>query len=205
MVRLEPKGAAPRAACSGLGSQSDPGHPAAAFRRGARASGGSWRLCAVVALLAARVPMARAGLDVGDSAAPLLAAPLAGVPLPATEGKVVLLDFWASWCFPCKASFPAYARLNGEFAPKGLVVIAVGVDENAAAYGAFVQKQRPAFFVALDRDQKLVQRVQVPTMPTSYLIDRGGKVRFVHQGFHGAETEDAERKEIETLLAERTP
>jgi thiol-disulfide isomerase/thioredoxin len=135
----------------------------------------------------------------------MLSEPLAGVQLPATQGKVVLVDFWASWCAPCKASFPAYSRLNDEFASKGLVVIAVSVDEKPAAYEAFVQKRKPAFFVALDQSQKLVQRVQVPTMPTSYLIDRGGKVRFVHQGFHGAETEEAERKEIEALLEERNP
>ena len=164
-----------------------------------------WRLCAAAALALAQMPAARAGLGVGDSAAAVLSEPLGGAQLPATQGKVVLGDFWASWCAPCKASFPAYSRLSDEFGPKGLVVVAVSVDERPADYEAFVRRLKPAFFVALDRGQRLVQRVQVPTMPTCYLIDRQGRVRFVHQGFHGAETEEAERREIEALLAESNP
>jgi len=160
---------------------------------------------AALALALAPLSAARAALGVGDAAVSLLSAPAAGAAYPATAGRVVLLDFWASWCAPCKASFPAYARLGAELSAKGLVIIAVSVDEDASAYDSFVRRMKPPFFVALDRGHRLVERVQVPTMPASYLIDREGRVRFVHQGFHGGVTEAAVRREIETLLAEPVP
>jgi thiol-disulfide isomerase/thioredoxin len=127
---------------------------------------------------------------------------LAG-PLPATAGNVALVDFWASWCAPCKASFPAYGRLNAAYAAQGLVIVAVSVDQDPAAYAIFVKRYGPPFFVTRDADQKLVAAVDIPTMPTSYLIDRKGKVRFLHTGFHGDATEAELRHEIETLLAEK--
>jgi thiol-disulfide isomerase/thioredoxin len=146
---------------------------------------------------------ADASIHVGDIFPSLTPARLVGATAPQTSGKVVLVDFWASWCAPCKASFPAYSRLNSEFASKGLVVVAVGVDQDAKSYASFVRKLNPSFFVALDSEQSLVREVQVPTMPTSYLMDRAGRVRFVHPGFHGAETEQELSKEIESLLSER--
>jgi thiol-disulfide isomerase/thioredoxin len=145
-----------------------------------------------------------APIGVGDSFPVLSSARLSGGPLPVTAGSVVLVDFWASWCAPCKASFPAYGRLNADFAPKGLVVVAVSVDQEEAAYEGFVKKEAPGFLVVWDRDQFLVGHVEVPTMPTSYLLDRQGRVRFIHRGYHGAQTEALIRTEVETLLAEKT-
>jgi len=129
---------------------------------------------------------------------------LAGGELPATDGKVVLVDFWASWCAPCKASFPMMAKLHQELAARGVVIVAVGIDEKPAAAAAFVKKLAPAFLTVHDREQKLVQQVVVPTMPTSYLLGRDGRVRFIHEGFHGNSTETELRKQIETLLAEKS-
>lgn len=148
---------------------------------------------------------ARAELAPGQPIAPLLASVPATAALPQTAGKVVFLDFWASWCAPCKASFPAYGRMNTELSPKGLVVIAVSVDQDRGAYDAFIRKYAPPFYTLLDREQKLVQLAQVPVMPTSYLVGRDGRVRFVHQGFHGAETEAVVRRELELLLNESAP
>jgi thiol-disulfide isomerase/thioredoxin len=129
-------------------------------------------------------------------------APLAGQ-LPATAGKVVLVDFWASWCAPCKASFPMMAKLHKEYAARGFDIVAVSVDEKAPAAVTFARKLAPPFPTLHDRDGKLVRQVSVPAMPTSYLISRDGRVRFVHAGFHGDTTERQLRKEIETLLAEK--
>jgi thiol-disulfide isomerase/thioredoxin len=131
------------------------------------------------------------------------AAGLNGGKLPETKGRVVLVDFWASWCAPCKASFPAYSRLQAAFADRGLVVLAIGVDESPSAYGAFVARMKPVFTTLYDSRQRMVSLVQVPTMPTSYLLDRSGKVRFMHSGFHGEQTEREIRKEIEALLDEK--
>ena len=149
--------------------------------------------------------MARADIKAGDAFPALDPAGLvnlAGGSLPATAGKVVLVDFWASWCAPCKASFPAMAKLHADLGSRGLQIVAISIDEKPAA--AFWKKLAPPFIALHDREQKLVKQVAVPTMPTSYLLDRTGKVRFVHEGYHGDSTDRQLRKEIEALLAENS-
>lgn len=145
---------------------------------------------------------ALAQVGVGDPFPNLSSAGLSGAPLPETKGAVVLVDFWASWCAPCKASFPAFGRLHETFAGRGLVIVAVSVDEKPAAFAGFVKKWQPPFAAVLDEKKKLVQAVRVPAMPTSYLIGRDGRVRSVHQGFHGAASERELQQAIEQLLAE---
>jgi thiol-disulfide isomerase/thioredoxin len=155
----------------------------------------------LAAALAWSAAIVRAELKAGDPFPSLAAAGLSGT-LPATEGRVVLVDFWASWCGPCKASFPAYSKLQSDYANRGLVIVAVSVDENAAAYERFVKNLHPQFVTVHDKAQQLVRQVKVPTMPTCYLIGRDGKVRFMHQGFHGEDSARELRQEIDTLLAE---
>ena len=149
---------------------------------------------------------ARAAVAVGDVfpslAVPGMAILGGGGDLPALAGNVVLVDFWASWCPPCKASFPAMAKLHQDFARRGFVVVAVSVDEKLADAMRFVQGMRPPFLTVHDREQNLVQQVAPPAMPTSYLIGRDGKVRFIHQGYHGGTSERELRAGIESLLAE---
>jgi len=158
-------------------------------------------LAAACALLAAT---ARAEVKPGDSFPSLTSAALRGS-LPATAGQVVLVDFWASWCGPCKSSFPAYARLEADYGRRGLVIVAVSVDEDPAAYAAFVKRLHPPFATVRDESQRLVNQVSVPTMPTCYLLGRDGRVRFVHVGFHGEDTERELRRQIDTLLSENHP
>ena len=123
--------------------------------------------------------------------------------LPALEGQVVLVDFWATWCAPCKASFPAYSELQRELANRGFVLVAVSVDKTKGPYDEFLKRFAPAFPTVRDGAQKLVGEVKVPTMPTSYLIDRKGVLRQVHSGFRGAETVKILREEIIRLLEEK--
>jgi thiol-disulfide isomerase/thioredoxin len=152
------------------------------------------------------LPSGRAETKVGDMFPALNSAgivPLGNSEIVTTAGKVVLVDFWASWCAPCKASFPMMARLHQDYVARGLMVAAIGIDEKPAAATAFVRKLAPPFYTFYDREQNLVKQVVVPTMPTSYLLGRDGRVRFVHQGFHADSTERELRKEIESLLAEK--
>jgi thiol-disulfide isomerase/thioredoxin len=148
-------------------------------------------------------PAARAELKPGDAFPSLATAGLTGGPLPETAGHVTIVDFWASWCAPCKASFPAYARIQADYAARGLVVVAVSVDDRIIDYDGFLKKWHPTFVTLLDQQKRLVSTVRVPTMPTSYVLGRDGRVRFVHEGFHGSATEKELRSQIEALLAER--
>jgi thiol-disulfide isomerase/thioredoxin len=133
---------------------------------------------------------------------PKLSQLLPGAPIPNTSGKVVLVDFWASWCGPCKESFPALNRLQSKYSSKGLVIIGVGVDDDAAKYKSFAEKMGAAFPLAHDAEHKAAAFFNPPTMPTSYLVDRKGVIRFVHTGFRGAKTEAEYVTEIESLLGQ---
>ncbi len=123
--------------------------------------------------------------------------------LPNLAGQVVLVDFWATWCAPCKASFPAYDRLQTEFAARGFTVLGVSVDKKAAPYAEFVERLAPTFPTLRDAGQKLVAEVRPPAMPTCYLIDRRGLLRLVHSGFHGQADLALLRAEILKLLDEK--
>lgn len=123
--------------------------------------------------------------------------------VPDTQAaKVVIVDFWASWCAPCKQSFPIYDQLQREYGAKGVVIVAVNIDDDPRAMQRFLDRLRPGFAVVRDVAQKLVAAVAVPAMPTAFVLDRRGIVRFVHEGFFGERTRAEYVAEIETLLSE---
>ncbi|MEI6147886.1 MAG: TlpA disulfide reductase family protein [bacterium] len=153
-------------------------------------------------MVAVTVSTAMAGWKADTVLPDLTACKLEGS-LPPIAGKVVLLDFWASWCGPCKASFPALDELQGRYAARGLVVIAVNLDDKSEAMQAFLKEHPVAFTVVRDASHKLVQLADVQSMPSSFVIDRSGKVRFIHTGFHGQKTIEAYTTQIESLLQEK--
>lgn len=159
-------------------------------------------LSLTVASLLALAPL-RAEVKAGDAFPALAEAGLTGGAVPATAGKIVVVDFWASWCAPCKASFPALAKIQTDYAARGVLIVAVSVDEKAANYAAFVKKWAPPFAVVHDQSHRLASTVDVPAMPSSYVLGRDGRVRFVHQGFHGAATDRELRDQLDQLLAEK--
>jgi thiol-disulfide isomerase/thioredoxin len=138
-----------------------------------------------------------------DSTLPDLAACKLEGTLPSTDGKVVLLDFWASWCAPCKASFPALDELQKQYAKQGLVVLAVNLDEKSETMQKFLKEHPVSFAVLRDPAHKLVEMADVQSMPSSFVVDRAGKVRFIHTGFRGEKTIAEYKTQIESLLQEK--
>jgi cytochrome c biogenesis protein CcmG, thiol:disulfide interchange protein DsbE len=120
--------------------------------------------------------------------------------LPDLKGKVVLVDFFASWCEPCKESFPVMEELNQKYGSKGLVIVAVNLDTKKADMEEFLKKHPASFTIVRDPANKLVEQVKIPTMPSSFLLDRQGKVFAFHRGFKGEETKKQYASEIESLL-----
>jgi thiol-disulfide isomerase/thioredoxin len=120
--------------------------------------------------------------------------------LPELQGKIVLVDFFASWCDPCKESFPAMEELHQKYHDQGLVIVAVNVDKKKSDMDDFLKKHPASFAVVRDAANKLVGEVKIPTMPSSFLLDRNGKVHAFHRGFKGAETKKKYTEEIEALL-----
>jgi len=124
------------------------------------------------------------------------------VPLTSYQGQVVLVDFWASWCVPCKTSFPALDALYKQYRDRGLVVLAVNVDERRADAEAFLAARPHTMPIALDPKGDAAKAFDVRGMPTSFLIDRAGRIRFVHSGY-STKTLDGYRDEIARLLTEQ--
>jgi thiol-disulfide isomerase/thioredoxin len=141
-----------------------------------------------------------AGIKVGDVFPELSSFKLEGKLPETTRGKVVMIDFWASWCDPCKDSFPAMADLQKKYADKDFIIIAINVDENRSDMDDFLKKNVAGFIVVRDATQKLVEKAGIGTMPSAFLIDQEGKVRFTHGGYRGAETKKKYAEEIESLL-----
>lgn len=118
------------------------------------------------------------------------------------RGQVVYLDFWASWCVPCRESFPWMKQMQQVYAREGLTVVAVNLDHDRADAERFLQRYPPAFSVQFDPQGALAEQYQVAGMPTSVLIDRHGVTRFQHIGFRLADRGSYER-EVRLLLAEK--
>jgi thiol-disulfide isomerase/thioredoxin len=156
----------------------------------------------VVMASALRAAPAPAPLAPGAKFPDLAAAGLEGALPDLASAKVVIVDFWASWCVPCKQSFPTYDELQREFGPQGVVILAVSVDRTAADMEKFLRRLQPGFSVVRDAQQQLVAQVAVPTMPTAFVLDRHGTVRFVHTGFHGERSRAEYVEQIQALLSE---
>ena len=142
---------------------------------------------------------ASAALKVGDTLPDLASFKLVGKLPDSLKGKIVIVDFWASWCLPCAKSFPVLDELQKKYGDR-VVVLAVNVDEKAANMDKFLAKHPVSLTIVRDAEQKLVAVVEPATMPTSFILDGEGKVRFLHNGFHGEDTRKEYIMEIDSLL-----
>ncbi len=118
------------------------------------------------------------------------------------HGKVVYLDFWASWCGPCAKSFPFMADLQRELKDRGLQVIGVNLDEQPDDARAFLAKYPVNFTIARDPGEQCARAFDVKAMPSSYLIGRDGVIRHIHMGYRTDEGKQL-RQLVEQLLAEK--
>jgi cytochrome c biogenesis protein CcmG/thiol:disulfide interchange protein DsbE len=121
--------------------------------------------------------------------------------LPALKGKVILLDFWASWCGPCRQSFPWMGELQKRYGGANFVVVAVNLDQDRNLADQFLAATPAGFRVEYDPQGVLASRFDVTSMPTSVLIDRNGQVRERHKGFRQAQLE-ARELSLSKLLKE---
>lgn len=121
------------------------------------------------------------------------------VSLSKYRGKVVYLDFWASWCGPCRQSFPWMNAMHDKYASKGLVVLAINLDGNQTDAQKFLQENPARFTLGFDPKAQTPKLFGVKGMPTSYLVDRHGRVIDVHVGFNVNKKDELELKLIKLL------
>jgi peroxiredoxin len=116
------------------------------------------------------------------------------------KGKVVYVDFWASWCAPCKQSFPWMNDMQAKYGARGLQIVGVTVDKKKEDADKFLASTPAKFLVAYDTTGKVAEAYKPQGMPTSFLIGADGVVRAVHVGFRDGDRAALER-EIEAALA----
>ena len=129
---------------------------------------------------------------------------LSGKPIRIAElkGRVVLLDFWASWCVPCRKSFPEVDALYRELRTRGFEVVAINVDEQQRNASAFLEKYPHSMPIAFDPEGKAATAFDLKAMPSTMILDRGGHIRFTHMGYT-EKTIAQYRAEILQLLGEQ--
>lgn len=181
--------------------------PSAAERRAALRRSLWLMLAASLVCSACASGMGGAGSSAAESH-PLLGAPapafelreVAGAPqsLAAHAGKVVIVDFWATWCQPCKQSFPAYQRLVERLAG-ALVVLGVSQDDDSQGIAAFRSETGAKFPLLWDDGKAVAKSYDPPSMPTAFVVDQSGIVRFVHVGYRDGDEATLEQ-EVRSLL-----
>jgi peroxiredoxin len=115
------------------------------------------------------------------------------------RGQVVMLNFWATWCGPCRQEMPHLNRLYEKYRASGFVLLGVNVDDEPRNAVDLAKKLGLAFPVLLDTDKKVSGLYELNTMPSTVLIDRDGKVRYLHRGYLSG-YEDVYDKQIRELL-----
>ncbi len=113
------------------------------------------------------------------------------------KGKVVYLDFWASWCGPCRESFPVLDELRAKYVDSGFEVVGINLDEKTSDADGFLKKFPVKFPLAADPEGKSAEMYKLKGMPSAYLIDKKGVVRHVVVGF-----DKDEKKKLEPLIAQ---
>ncbi len=128
---------------------------------------------------------------------------LAGKNIKLSEltGNVVLINFWASWCGPCRQEMPLLNAIHNKYEPLGFTVLGVNVEEQVANAKSFIAERPVDFPILLDSKNRISKLYNVIAMPTTVVVDRDGKIRFIHQGYQSGD-EVKYRKMVKTLVRE---
>jgi len=117
------------------------------------------------------------------------------------RGNVVLLNFWASWCGPCRQEMPKLDELYQRYQSAGFIVLGVNVETDSAAADKLLKKIPVSFPILYDSDSRVSQHYKIDAMPTSVLIDRSGQMRYLHRGYIPG-YEELYRQQIKELIKE---
>lgn len=169
-------------------------------RRNGRRLGAATRLalCATLAVVAGTASPALAPATTAPDFT-LHAMTGANLQLKDQRGRVVMVNFWATWCGPCREEMPQLNRLYEKYRASGFVLLGVNVDDDTSKAAEVAKKLGLTFPVLLDTDKKVSKLYDLSTMPSTVIIDRDGKVRYVHRGYL-AGYEDNYEKQIRELL-----
>jgi len=164
----------------------------------------------IAVLTCAAQPQAFAGMPAPGQQAPAFDLPglldAQTVSLKALQGKVVLLNIWASWCTSCRDEMEDLMAVQEHFGPRGFALVAINIDNAPSSAVDFLQrlekktKKKPGFILLYDKDKTVASDYRQRAMPTSYLIDRQGIVRKIYPGSFSKSTLDALKASIEEAL-----
>jgi peroxiredoxin len=124
----------------------------------------------------------------------------ANISLAQYKGKTVVIDFWASWCEPCRKELPALNDLAKKYFKKGVYFIGVNVDSSEAEARSFLRSTKVNFILLFDEAARFAEECNLESMPRLFILDKKGVIKFIHNGYN--EDYDAEiyEKELKTLL-----
>ena len=163
------------------------------------------RLVLAACLSGALLP---ASLGAGEASGPAaeFSLPWRGGPpvsLAALRGQVVLVNFWATWCGPCRKEMPLLEQIHKKYAPLGFTMLGINVEEDTTHMEAFLGDVPVTFPVLLDPANSVSKLYDVAAMPSTVIIDRKGQVRYIHQGWQPGD-ESRYQDVIRQLIRERT-
>jgi len=160
------------------------------------------RIAAVIAAAALALP-ALAADPTGSQAPPFSLGSKAGstVSLAQYKGQVVMLNFWASWCGPCRQEMPLLESIYKKYNRLGFTMIGVNVEPDSNAANEWLKQTPVSFPILYDKDSKVSKMYDVAGMPSTVIIDRTGKVRVLHRGYKPGD-ENEYLDSIRTLVRE---
>ena len=117
------------------------------------------------------------------------------------KGQVVLINFWASWCGPCREEMPLLDELSARYAPLGFAMLGVNVEEDSSAANGFLSGTPVSFPVLYDRENTVSKLYDVIAMPSTVIVDRAGQIRYIHHGYEAGNEQDYQ-DQIRALIRE---